>query len=161
MHVLPSLLVAFALLVPAAAGPQGRAPGDSPDGDAPTTFPAGAPHASAATSAQPPPTFAPGDFSAALLETGPRPEGDSPLGVASWEDSASIVDLAGGTEVAVVAVGDQSGVVDVTPDGLPAVVGNAVDQSGSSEGYVEQLERQTGQKWTSEVDTYTQWWRHW
>ena len=43
--------------------------------------------------------------------------------------TVSIVDISTGNEVATVPVGDQPAAVRITPNGLEAVVGNAVDQS--------------------------------
>jgi hypothetical protein len=48
-----------------------------------------------------------------------------------FEDTASILDLVSGLEIAVVPVGNQPGVVAISPDRTTAALGNTVDSSVS------------------------------
>jgi len=52
------------------------------------------------------------------------PDGTTAVTANIIEDTASIVDLVGGTEVAVVGVGDGPAVARITPDGTRALIGN-------------------------------------
>jgi YVTN family beta-propeller protein len=47
----------------------------------------------------------------------------------AFEDTASIIDIVAGTEVAVIPLGDQPAQVLISPDGLTAAVGNTLESS--------------------------------